>query len=234
MSSGNPAFSLTLAPPAPHPPPAPLGLSSALLARLGEPPLARILTSPAPGEGSEADVLALLRRRPCELVAGVLIEKPMGLYESALASHLGRRIGNFAEERNLGMVTGEAGTVRLAPGLVRIPDVSFFAWDRLPGRAFPAEPISSLAPNLAVEVLSESNTAAEMAVKVRDYFGAGVEAVWILDPEARTVDVYTGPDTVRRCGEQDVLEGEPAVPGFRLRVGEWLDAVPRSSRPATI
>ncbi len=54
----------------------------------------------------------------------------------------------------------------------------------MPGGRLPAEAIPSLVPDLAVEVLSPSNTAAEMDQKLRDYFAAGVRLVWYLDPRA--------------------------------------------------
>ena len=60
--------------------------------------------------------------------------------------------------------------IRLAPGLIRIPDVSFISWHRLPGRTIPHEAILSTAPDLAVEVLSPGNTQREMQAKLKEYF----------------------------------------------------------------
>ena len=57
---------------------------------------------------------------------------------------------------------------------MRIPDVSFISWERLPGRVFPHEDIWSVAPDLAVEIISHGNTNEEMDRKLRDYFAAGV------------------------------------------------------------
>ena len=91
------------------------------------------------------------------------------------------------------------GTIRLFPGLVRIPDVAFASWDRFPGsqdsrrsRSRPWLPTSSS------RCLSESNTPAEMERKRGEYFASGVRLVWEVDPEARTVDVYT-PDGAVTC-----------------------------------
>ena len=77
------------------------------------------------------------------------------------------------------------------PGLVRIPDVTFVSWKRLPGHKLPAEPIPDLIPNLAVEVLSVSNTKAEIDRKIGEYFRVGVQLVWMIDPPTRTAEVYT-------------------------------------------
>ena len=81
-------------------------------------PAARILLYPTPGTATEADVEAIYARekRLCELVDGVLVEKAMGWYESCLAGVLIRVLGNFVQPQRLGWVTGESGTVRLAPG----------------------------------------------------------------------------------------------------------------------
>jgi Uma2 family endonuclease len=194
-----------------------------LLDRLGHVPPERIRFWPFPGTATENDVLAALeapRKRLCELVDGVLVEKAMGFRESLLASFLIASLRSFVSPRQLGLVTGPDGTVRLFAGRVRIPDVAFTSWDRLPGRRVPATPIPDLAPDLAVEVLSPSNTAAEMTLKRQDYFNATVRLVWEIDPRARTVSVYTGPDAVTVLSESDTLDGGAVLPGFTLVLRE--------------
>jgi Uma2 family endonuclease len=174
--------------------------------------------NPAPGTATEKDVLHLLNTegRLYELVDGVLVEKVIGFKESAIALVLGTYLNAYAQQGDLGFVTGPDGTVRLWKGLVRIPDVSFVSWSQLPERYYPTEPIPDLAPDLAVEVLSEGNTAGEMKQKVKEYFDAGVRLVWLIDPATRTATVYTSPDDSRRLTEGDVLDGGDVLPGFRL------------------
>jgi Uma2 family endonuclease len=199
--------------------PAPIETLADLLDRLGNVPLERILFRPYPGTATEADVLAAMhgpRERLCELVDGVLVEKAMGYRESGLAGFLLGLLNTFVIPRNLGLVTGADGTVRLMAGLLRIPDVAFTSWDRIPGRRRPAAPIPTLAPDSAVEVLSNSNTPGEMARKRLDYFTAGVRLVWEIDPDARTVSVYTGVDTVRVLTIADTLDGGAVLPGFTV------------------
>jgi Uma2 family endonuclease len=138
-----------------------------LLAQLGDIPPSRILMRPAPGTATEQDVIALLNRhdrhnRLCELVDGVLVEKTMGYEESALAALLVIYLGNLLQQHDLGIVAGADGPLRLLPGLVRLPDVSFVSWNHLPSRHYPKAPIPDLVPDLAVEVLSEGNTSKEM------------------------------------------------------------------------
>jgi Uma2 family endonuclease len=190
-----------------------------MLERLGNVPLQRILMKPAPGTAREKDVLAAerqSRKRLCELIDGVLVEKVMGARESLLTSPLIHQLEAHAEESDIGVVLGEAGMLQLFPGQVRIPDVSFISWERIPGGVFPAKPIPNIVPNLAIEVLSPSNTKKEMERKLRDYFFAGVELVWLINPRTQTAEVYTSPTDVQRIGKSGSLDGGRVLPGFRL------------------
>jgi Uma2 family endonuclease len=200
-----------------------------LLDQLGGIAPERVRFRPLPGPATEQDVLDVRARtgRLCELVDGVLVEKGMGFRESLLAIALSTILSNFVKPRNLGLVTGEAGMMRLAAGLVRIPDVAFIAWDRLPNRQVPREPIPDLAPDLVVEVLSASNTLGEMARKRQEYFAAGVQLVWFVDPEARTVEVFTAPEQSAILHEEDTLEGGAVFPGFALPLRDFFAELDR-------
>jgi Uma2 family endonuclease len=197
--------------------------------RLGNVPLERIRCQPPPGTATEADVL--LRRngekRLFELVEGVLVEKAMGFYESILAAVLIRILGTFVEQHDLGVVSAPDGSMRLRPGRVRAPDVSFISWERLPNRRLPAERVPALTPDLAVEVISEGNTEAEMEAKLDEYFAAGVRLVWYLYPETRTARVYTSRADVRELTEEETLEGDPVLSGFRLLIRDWFERAER-------
>ena len=133
--------------------------------RFGALPVSRICLDPLPGSATEKDVIALeaSKNRLFELVDGVLVEKAMGFYEAYIASLLVTYLTNYTRDNDLGIVAGADGMVRLAPGLVRIPDAAFVSWQRLPDRVIPRDPIPNLVPDLAVEIISKSNTAEEMA-----------------------------------------------------------------------
>lgn len=206
-----------------------------LHAQLGSVPLQRIRCHPAPGTATEADVLRAVEgddKHLCELVDGVLVEKPMGYYESLLAAVFIRLLGSFLDEHDLGIVLGADATLRLAPGLVRLPDISFIAWEHFPHRELPAEPMPDLAPDLVVEVISAGNTAAEMQRKLREYCAAGVRLIWYVYPEERTVHVYTSPQEVRMLQEDAILDGGTVLPGFQLTLREWLARAGRRRGPA--
>jgi Uma2 family endonuclease len=189
-----------------------------LLERLGGIPPQRIRMHPPPGTATVADVAAIDKHEEplCELVDGVLVEKGMGIHESLLAMVLGTRLRLFVDPRNLGLVTGPDCMLQLFPGLVRIPDVAFASWSRLPGGNVPDDPVPPIAPDLAVEVLSRSNTPAEMNRKLREYFEAGVRLVWLVDPRRRTVSVYTSFDALTVLSERQTLTGGDVLPGFKL------------------
>jgi Uma2 family endonuclease len=178
----------------------------------------RIRQNPLPGSGTEQDVLDIHDRenRLYELVDGVLVEKTMGIQESYLAAFLIQLLGDFLIHHDLGFVLGADGMARLAPGLIRIPDVSFVSWQRVPDRRVPRVPILGFAPDLAVEILSPSSTRQEMERKLHDYFAAHVRLVWYVDPVQRTVQVFTGVDRFIVLHEDQSLSGEPVLAGFIL------------------
>lgn len=191
----------------------------------GPMPAWRIRSQPAPGTATEEDWLALAYdiQKRCELTNGVLVEKPVGYMESRLATVLSYLIERFLETHPLGIVVGESAASRLLPGLIRAPDVSFVSWDRLPGRRVPREPLPNLAPELAVEILSKSNTKKEMDAKLHEYFAAGVTLVWYVDPRKRTARVYTSPEAVTKIGFDGVLSGGDVLPGFTVSLKEWFE-----------
>ncbi len=200
-----------------------------LLHDLGDIPPHRVLLRPYPA--SEADVLRLddHHDRLFELVDGVLVEKPMGLRESFLAAWILFRLQEFELPRDLGSVVGADGMMKLRPQLIRIPDVAFIR--RGPSDAkIPNQPVPAIAPTLAVEVLSESNTPREMSRKIREYFAAGTEVVWIVDPDTRTAEIYTSPQHSRHIDIADSLTGEGVLPGFSLPMKELFDRLDRRFR----
>jgi Uma2 family endonuclease len=207
----------------------PLVTLADLLRRLGGVPPDRVRFHPLPGLATEADVLELAERDGilCELIDGVLVEKPMGYRESYLAMALVQWLRDFVVAHNLGIVTGPGGMMRLFPGLLRIPDVAFVSWDRCPNRSVPQEPIPELAPNLAIEVLSASNTEGEMQVKCGEYFAAGTQLVWLVDLKCRKVSVCTAPDISDVRGEEESLDGGEVLPGFELSIRDLFAELDR-------
>ncbi len=201
-----------------------------ILGPLGDVAPSRVRFHPTPGTATEADLIAVNARKRgiCELVDGVLVEKAMGYTESVLALWLGGMLNAFVTPRNLGIVSGADGMMRLFPGLVRVPDLGFASWDRIPDRRMPTTPVAGFAPDLAVEVLSLSNTKAEMTRKRREYFKAGVRLVWEVDPRARIVNVY---DDLKRSvvlNASMTLDGGDVLPGFALPLADLFAELDRN------
>ena len=119
-----------------------------------------------------------------------------------------------------GLVGPEIG-FRL-PGVENVllaPDVAYVREDRLPPRG-QRTGFLDLAPDLAVEVLSPSNTASEMNDKVLLYLEAGTRLVWVVDPRRRIVVIHTPDRLARTLVVGDTLDGGDVLPGFTLPLAE--------------
>ncbi|TWT93100.1 Uma2 family endonuclease [Neorhodopirellula pilleata] len=192
------------------------------LVDLGNVPLERIRNNPPPGQATIDDVnhLRETEGKLYELVDNTLVEKAMGWQESMLAGVLLQWLNNYLDKEPLGVATGADGMTRLFGDTVRGPDVAFVNWSRLPGGRLPQQPIPDLVPNFAIEVLSISNTRAEMSRKRREYFQAGVELVWMVDPRSRTVAVYSSSNHVVIVDEEGTLDGQDVLPKWKVDLSE--------------
>jgi Uma2 family endonuclease len=193
-----------------------------VVASLPDIPLARIRLDPKPGTATEADVIHIRnsQRVLCELFDGVLVEKPVGHNESILAGYILTAINVYLDQlgRDIGRVAGEASMLHLAPGQLRMPDVSFVSKSQFVGGVYPTTPIWNAYPDLAVEVLSDSNTTTEIARKINEYFAAGTRLVWVVDPTQRVVTTFDSPRDAQTLTVADQLKGDPVLPGFTLPV----------------
>jgi Uma2 family endonuclease len=154
------------------------------------------------------------------------VEKGMGFEESSLAGWLTYLLYDGIGDRDLGKLSGESGMMRLGTGLVRAPGLSFTRWSKFPDGERSAAPIADLVPDLAIEVLSASNTPGEMRRKLGEYFRAGAELVWIVDLVRRVVVVHTAPQTSTTLTEADTLDGAGVLPGFRIPVSRVFEKTP--------
>jgi Uma2 family endonuclease len=199
--------------------------------QLGGIPLERIRIVPPPGTATEQDLLRVQdsEGRTCELIDGVLVEKTMGYYESLLALALGYYLRVFLDQNDLGIVLGADGTLRILDDQIRVPDVAFLSWRHFPERVLPAEPVPSLVPDLAVEVLSKGNTNAEIERKLDEYFAAGVAVVWIIDPTTHSALIYNARNVCRTLSVADSLSAESVLPGFKLPLQQLFEKAGRRS-----
>jgi Uma2 family endonuclease len=66
-----------------------------------------------------------------------------------------------------------------------------------------------------------------MEHKRAEYFQAGVQQVWMVDPETRTVHVYDSPEEHVALGVNDTLSGGPMLPGFEMKLQELFAELDR-------
>lgn len=107
------------------------------------------------------------------------------------------------------------------PGTVRLPDVSYVSEARMPEATY-GHGLWRMGPDLAVEVISPSNTWTEIQQRVDEYLGAGTLAVWVVDPPTRTVTAYRPGAEARRLDASADLTDE-VLPGFRVPLERLFD-----------
>ncbi len=160
-----------------------------------------------------------------ELVNGELVEMTAtSLLHNALVGLVFVLLRTFVRERGLGMVCvdGAAYILRRDPDLVRVPDVSFVARDRIPvgGLGLVFWPF---APDLAVEIVSPNDRPGEVRTKVGEYVAAGARAVWVMSPARQALTVHRPNSASVTLGPDDEVDGGDVLPGFRVRVRDLFD-----------
>jgi len=167
-----------------------------------------------------ADLLEMGDIGPSELVEGEITPmSPTQNLHGWLVMELARRLGNFNAERRLGWVLGaESGLfTRRNPDTVRGMDIAFISRRRLPALA---PGFLTVAPELVVEIVSPSDRWDGVRQKIAEYFNAGVDRVWIVEPGQRKVLVFRAPAELTELGEDDTLRGEGVLAGFELPLRE--------------
>ena len=164
-----------------------------------------------------------------ELVQGVLVEQMVesGEHEETV-SLIGRQLLGHARPNGLGKDYGSNRgyvTGPDSPATSRMPDVSYVSNARL-SQPDLAGMLYDGAPDLAVEILSESNTPAEIAQKIAEYLNAGGRAVWVIDIDTRTLTVHATGTQPRVLTDSDAVDGGDYLPGFSCPVADMLPAVP--------
>ena len=159
---------------------------------------------------------------PTELVRGRVVREPRpSVRHGAVQAELASLLISHVRESDAGTVLTESGVILFRdPDTVRGPDVAFYARDRLPDPL--PDGFAETAPDLVAEILSPHDTATGLQARIRDYLGAGVRLIWVLDPQGGTVTVYRSPNDIRLLSGDEILEGEEVLPGFRVGVGELL------------
>jgi len=155
--------------------------------------------------------------RRFELIEGSIVEMPPSRYsKSVIAATIIIYLGQYVIENDLGLVSGADGGFALTASDVRIPNVAFVAKDRIQGDL---PKLVNGAPDLAVEVISPSETPVSINEKTHLYFDTGAKVVWIIYPDDRSAEIRTPSDEgfhVITVGIDDALHAKSVLPDFEL------------------
>jgi Uma2 family endonuclease len=162
-----------------------------------------------------------------ELVRGYIrMMTPANAGHGLMSATVLRMLSNYVREHRLGACFADSTGYTL-PNLlntVRAPDASFVRADRLPPEGV-GTGFHQLAPDLAVEVLSPSESTTDLQEKLDDYRVAGTPLVWVIDPTTRTVTINARGEPTTALGVDDTLTGGEVIPGFTCRVGELFEGL---------
>lgn len=166
-----------------------------------------------------------------ELIDGRLVEHDMSFWSCFVASNINRLVANHCHEHKSGWPVGEGATYQCfpdAPNMVRKADVSFIRLSRLSLAQATSKGHCPIAPDLATEVVSPNDGAYEVDEKVQLWLSAGVELVWVVNPQQQTVEIHrrNGPGTILRGA--DVITGENVLPGFSCPIAAFFAPPPGS------
>ncbi len=156
-----------------------------------------------------------------EVINKSIVELPkMSSYSNQLANSLLLFLFRCVDSKPTGTVLSEAlfsMPTTSDEGRQRRPDIAYISKERWPlkKRAPDTDPWP-VVPNLAIEVLSPNDLIRNLNKKIAEYFQAGVEIVWVVDPGEETVSVYTAPRQVTILSKADTLSAGKVIPGFAL------------------
>jgi Uma2 family endonuclease len=178
--------------------------------------------APPKPEITPDELLSMPDGKRYELVDGKLVERNVGWDSSWIAGRLHHLLSTFCDSHGGGWVAPSDASYQCffdEPKKVRRPDVSFIRTERLPASNRP-QGHCSIAPDLAVEVISPRDLYSRVEAKVDEYLQAGTPLVWVVDPPTRTARVHRADGTVTDIHENGELEGEDVLPGFRCRLAD--------------
>ena len=161
-----------------------------------------------------------------ELVKGEVRKMtPAGFDHGAIVANLTAPLLQHVKSHGLGVVCGAETGFKIAgdPDTVRAPDVAFVRRERIPASGRPTG-FWPGPPDLAVEVLSPSDTIFAMDEKVAAWLAAGARVVWVVNPSRRTVTIHRAGANLRVLSEAEALEGGDDVPDFRLPLSELFNS----------
>ena len=155
-----------------------------------------------------------------EYVKGELVSMSIPTMEhGGISFSIAILLGHHVRQHQLGKMYIAETTFQIGES-GRKPDVAFVSKERIPENERQASPIP---PDLAIEVVSPSDTAYSVTEKALEYLAAGTKMVWVIEPIAKTVTVYRSPCDIKTLTQNDTLTGEEVVEGFQCAVAEIFE-----------
>ena len=154
-----------------------------------------------------------------ELDEGELIEMTRPAYKhNRVMMKLVMALGNYLADTGRGELLLSENLYALAPLTRRSPDAAVILGDR--SAELQNANVIPVIPEIAAEILSPSETPRMVHRKLKQYFEAGVKEVWVIDPDSKEVEIWTGPQL-----PEHELSGESAItskllPDFALPLAE--------------
>ena len=160
-----------------------------------------------------------------ELIQGILCQTmPTGLTHGEVVMNLGGELRRFTKPRRLGRIVGSDSGMLLErnPDTVREPDIAFISAQKLPLDVRLSGYFEG-APDLAVEVVSPSDSPQDVYHKARMWISFGVPLVWVVNLKTRTIEIHRPGQPLLTLSEDDTLDGGEILPGFTCPVRDIFD-----------
>ena len=155
-----------------------------------------------------------------EYIKGEIIRMPAASWEHGLISaKVFLRLGLYVQEHQLGEVVTPDTGFHVGERLLK-PDVAFLSTDHLPDDPSRACPVP---PDLAVEVISQTDISRRVIEKAFAYLEAGTQIVWVIEPRSKTVTVYRSETDIELLTRKDTLTGENIIEGFSCPVAQLFE-----------
>ena len=170
------------------------------------------------------DLLAMPDSCGVELVNGNLVEKPVSVLSGLVVARTSRLLDAYCHSHRLGVVLSSSNGLQCFPNdpdNIRKPSLTFVKRERLSQKHL-REDFLTIAPDLAVEVVSAHDQASGLNERVEEYVGAGIPLVWVIDPLNEIIMIHRGDGSTAKLRRHDRLSGEGIVPGFECTVAELL------------
>ena len=160
--------------------------------------------------------------QPYELINGkVMNVSPTGYLHGSIARRVAAILGVHVDSKHLGDVVGAETGFVLSENTMRGADAAFIGREKLAQLTEP-EKYLPFAPDIAVEVVSPSDTASEIKEKVSLYLQAGTPLVWVIYPSDQSVVVHQSDNTSRTLTESDTIDGGDVLPDFSVQVSAFF------------